>query len=242
VARSGWSSRDDIGGKRAWVIDQADGVEALSERVERRGFGASLNWTDEVFSRPRVENSLARGMPATLQFHAELWRRRRGWFDRLVRSFDASLKIRYDVWSKSYLLEQKGHPTRSALTLDSLATLLSHPLGIPVAPASDLERGPRYYVVMSVTLKPLTVEGHRGGRGLALRRGPDQARRRHRRDHRRPPRPVRRGTQLRRLRRSEGTRDLERVRSGGAVDDPEHVLKPISGHQSRRWVDGGLEA
>jgi predicted AAA+ superfamily ATPase len=37
-------SSDDIGAERAWVIDQAAGVEALSSRVERRGFSASLEW------------------------------------------------------------------------------------------------------------------------------------------------------------------------------------------------------
>jgi hypothetical protein len=119
---------------------------------------------DEVFS-PRVESSLARGMPATLQFHAELWRRRRGWFDRLVHSFDAAVKIRYEVWSKTYRIEQKGRPTMSAPSLDSVAVILSRPLGIPVAPASTVQSGARHYVVMSVTLKPLTVEDIEEGEG-----------------------------------------------------------------------------
>jgi hypothetical protein len=141
---------------------------ALDLELEVPRLESGTLWVDiamgEVFS-PRVENSLARGMPATLQFHAELWRRRRGWFDRLVHSFDASVKIRYEVWSKSYRIEQKGRPTMSAPTLDSVAVILSRPLGIPVAPASLLESGPRFYVVMAVTLKPLTVEDIEEGEG-----------------------------------------------------------------------------
>ena len=31
----------------------------------------------------RVENSLSRGMPATIQYRTELWRRRTGWFQKL---------------------------------------------------------------------------------------------------------------------------------------------------------------
>ena len=36
---------------------------------------------------PRVEESLVRGMPATLLISAELWRHRTGWFDRLSSHF-----------------------------------------------------------------------------------------------------------------------------------------------------------
>ena len=36
---------DDIGATRAWIVDQAEGVEPLSPRIERRGFATSLDWT-----------------------------------------------------------------------------------------------------------------------------------------------------------------------------------------------------
>jgi hypothetical protein len=119
---------------------------------------------DDVFS-PRVEGSLSRGMPATFQFHAELWRRRTAWFDRMESSFDASVKLRYDVWSKLYRLEQKGRPPMAAPTLDSVGAILSRPLGLPVAKAELLRPGARYYLAVSVTLKPLTVEDIEEGEG-----------------------------------------------------------------------------
>ena len=37
----------DIGASRAWIVDQADGPEPLSPRVERRGMAASLDWLPE---------------------------------------------------------------------------------------------------------------------------------------------------------------------------------------------------
>ncbi len=106
----------------------------------------------------RVRESLARGMPATLQLHAELWRRRNGWFDRLEATFDAEMRIRYEVWSDQYRVERPGaDPTRVA-TLDSVAALLSRPWALPVARIGQLQPRVRYYVVVNAVLKPLSVE------------------------------------------------------------------------------------
>jgi hypothetical protein len=119
---------------------------------------------DDVFS-PRVEGSLSRGMPATFLFHAELWKRRGAWFDRLESSFEASVKVRYDVWSKTYRMEQQGRPQITTSSLDSVAIILSRPLALPVARTTALEPRHRYYVVLSVTLKPLSVEDIEEGEG-----------------------------------------------------------------------------
>jgi hypothetical protein len=125
-------------------------------------------WADirlvEVIST-RVEQSLARGMPATLELHAELWRRRSAWFDRLEDSYDASLKIRYEVWSRTYRLERKGAPAISLGSLDSVRIFLSRPLALPVGRMDRLQPGGRYFVAISVALKPLTVEDIEEGEG-----------------------------------------------------------------------------
>ncbi len=106
----------------------------------------------------RIEESLARGMPATLQLHAELWRQRNGWFDRLEESFETELRIRYDVWSETYRLERQGSPPRILESLDSVTVALTRPWSIPVARVEDLKPGSRYYVVLTATLRPLSVE------------------------------------------------------------------------------------
>lgn len=107
---------------------------------------------------PRVAESLARGMPATLQLHAELWRRRRAWFDRLESSTDASVRIRYDVWSDSYLLERYGAETIVVGSPDSVATVLARPWVLAVGRVGQLSARSRYYVVLTATMRPLTVE------------------------------------------------------------------------------------
>jgi hypothetical protein len=125
-------------------------------------------WVDahlyDVFAR-RVEESLGRGMPATLQIHTELWRQRSGWFDRLSGSFDASIRIRYDVWLRSFRLERPGVAPIFASTLDSVRIVLSNPIALPVARLQGLPLDARYYVVVSAVLKPLSVEDIEEGEG-----------------------------------------------------------------------------
>lgn len=111
----------------------------------------------ELFSQ-RVAESLARGMPATLQVHAELWRRRRGWFDRLESSVDASVRIRYDVWSDTYLLERFGAEPIVVGSIDSAAAVLARPWVLTVGRVGQLTAKGRYYVSLTATLRPLTVE------------------------------------------------------------------------------------
>jgi hypothetical protein len=107
---------------------------------------------------PRVEDSLARGMPATLALHAELWRRRDGWLDAFEGGFDAELRLRYDFRSAAYRLERTGAPPLVVPGLDSVRVVLMRLLSLPVGRVGPLVAGQRYYVVVSATLKPLSVE------------------------------------------------------------------------------------
>lgn len=131
-------------------------VEVLATREQ----GGQV-WTDvrlgELFA-PRVVESLSRGMPATLRLHTDLWRHRRGWFDRLENSFDAEVRIRFDVWSRAYRLERRGAPTLGVSSLDSVETALSRPIALRVGRVGQLELGARYYVIVTATLKPLSIE------------------------------------------------------------------------------------
>lgn len=107
---------------------------------------------------PRIAESLARGMPATLRVQAELWRRRAAWFDKMEKSEDAVVRIRYDVWSDRYRIERYGMPVFEVSSIDSVATVLSRPWALPVGRVGQLQARSRYYVSVEATLKPLTVE------------------------------------------------------------------------------------
>ena len=112
---------------------------------------------DELFP-DRVRESLGRGMPATLTIHAELWRSRSGWFDRMEDSHDASVRIRYEVWNHSYRIERAGEPALVLSTLDSVEIVLSQPAAVRVGRVGELKPQSYYYVVIFATLKPLSVE------------------------------------------------------------------------------------
>lgn len=106
----------------------------------------------------RVEESLGRGMPATLQLHSELWRKRTAWFDRLEDSFDADLRVRFDVWSKEYRIERRGMRPETFDSFEALEAALMRPMAIKVGRLARLQPGGRYYVVVTATLRPLDVE------------------------------------------------------------------------------------
>jgi hypothetical protein len=107
---------------------------------------------------PRVEESLTRGMPATLELHAELWRRRSGWFDRLESSFDVSLRLRYEVWNRTYHIERAGARPLTLGSLDSVRVVLDRPLALPIGRGDRVASGARYYAVVTATLRPLSIE------------------------------------------------------------------------------------
>ncbi len=106
----------------------------------------------------RVEESLTRGMPATLDLHAELWRRRSGWFDRLESGFDVSLRLRYEVWNHTFHIERAGARPLVLGSLDSVAVVLGRPMALPIGRGERLVPGARYYAVVTATLRPLSIE------------------------------------------------------------------------------------
>lgn len=130
---------------------------SVSAPRERNGFVYVDTRVRDPFGE-RIGESLARGMPATLYLHTELWRRRSGWFDRLESSFDASVRVRYEVWNERYRLERAGAELVTVSSLDSVEVFLSRPWALPVGRVGGLRPEARYYVVVYATLKPLSVE------------------------------------------------------------------------------------
>ncbi len=150
------------------LVVLAPAADALTVDVQRPREREGYLWVDlqldDLFP-PRVEQSLSRGMPATLLLHVELWRRRSGWFDRLESTFESPLKIRYEVWSENFHIERPGAASMTLSSLDSVRIVLSRPLSLPVGRIAQIDAGARYYLAVSVTLKPLSVEDLEEGEG-----------------------------------------------------------------------------
>ena len=141
------------------LVAEAAGALELEVLTTREQWG--IVWTDVRLGGmfpPRVAESLSRGMPSTLRLQTELWRRRRGWFDRLESSFEAEVRIRYDVWSRAYRLERRGMAPTEVSSLDSVQAVLSRPIALRVGRVGELNGTSRYYVAVAATLKPLSIE------------------------------------------------------------------------------------
>ncbi|MEO5616393.1 MAG: DUF4390 domain-containing protein [Candidatus Eisenbacteria bacterium] len=145
----------------ACLLSLAGRAEALDIRLGLPRMRGDSVWIDVRLSEPlapRIRESLARGMPATLELRAELWHRRRGWFDRLEENVDAEIRIRYEVWNRTYRMDRRGAPPRFVGSLDSLQLALTRPLSLPVGRVHADTRGTRHFIVVSAVLRPLSVE------------------------------------------------------------------------------------
>ncbi len=133
---------------------------ALGEPYARAGHVVVDARLSELFE-DRVAQSLERGVPATIQVHAELWRRRGLWFDALESEFDATVRVRYGAWDERYVVERRGATPIRFATLDSVAVYLARPWSLPVGRLAALHPSARHYVAVTVTLKPLSAEDAR---------------------------------------------------------------------------------
>lgn len=143
------------------LLGSAGSARAFSIDVDVPRVAGGRVWTTVRLHEPldaRIERTLRRGAVATLHVRAELWRRRTGWFDRLERTADASLYLRYLSAKDAWTIDRPGGDRVSVSTADSLAIAITRPLGLPIAPATAIERGARYVVVITVTLRPLSVK------------------------------------------------------------------------------------
>ena len=101
-----------------------------------------------------------RGMPATLQLHVELWRRRDGWFDRMERSVDAARAAALRRLEARSGGSSARAPRRCSMrSLDSLEIALSRPdrAGDPRS-STACRRTAAATSWSTVTVKPLSVE------------------------------------------------------------------------------------
>jgi hypothetical protein len=140
------------------VAASASALDVALSRPRVRGSYVLLDARLSDLFDDRIRKSLTRGMPATIELHAELWRHRGGWFDHHEQSFVASVRIRYDVWDDIYRVDRPNAPTERFVAIDSLESYLSRPWGVPIARTERLQAGTRYYAVVTGTLRPVTVE------------------------------------------------------------------------------------
>jgi len=128
--------------------------------MERVAGAVCVSYRAEQPFTPRLEETLMRGMPATVSFEVGLWKRRTFWFDKLVVAIRSEHKVVYDEWAKSFRIRSGVNPPKSrvAANLDSLRSLLFTGRQIPVAAETALDSTGTYYVSVRVSIRPVEVE------------------------------------------------------------------------------------
>jgi hypothetical protein len=106
-----------------------------------------------------TRSSVERGLPITVRYTVELWRKRRLWFDKQLDSRVRAFRVHYDPGEKLYSVSgaDRYRVRETFQTLDAALERLS-PRVLEVHPRSELEGGSTYYLTVEMAVQPLTVE------------------------------------------------------------------------------------
>lgn len=109
-----------------------------------------------------TRNGVASGLPITVRYSVDLWRHRSHWFDQHVDARVESFRIRWDPRERSYTLEYPG-PGRRLDAFETLDDLLDELAvrDLPVHPRGALGETSRYFAVVEVAIRPLTLDEFR---------------------------------------------------------------------------------
>jgi hypothetical protein len=147
-----------VGGCAALAPAAALAVEIVGVRVTRLENHVAVALGHVQLLSPRVRESMERGMPATVRLTVDLWRDRPGWFDQHVRSEHAETRVGRNAWSDEYQMRRQAGPVLTLIDLDEVERELDRPTRVRLLPVSELSAGERYYAIVRVEVKPLSVE------------------------------------------------------------------------------------
>jgi hypothetical protein len=111
---------------------------------------------------PRTRNAIQSGLPITVRYTVELWRKRKLWFDKQIDSRVRRFRVGYDPGEKLYTLVGDGGRNRAETfdTLDAALERLS-PRTLDVHPRGGLNPDQNYFVTVEMAIQPLTLEEFR---------------------------------------------------------------------------------
>jgi len=144
-----------------WVPTTAtaqDAFAAVVDRVFIRSDSLLVDFSMDGLLSERIRDGLNRGLPMTMTYEVSLWRERSSWWDALESRTLTLFKVQRNVWDDRYFVDDEAGRRVWLPDLDALGRHLSRRRGETVAPLDGLEPDARYYVVVSPSLRPLTIE------------------------------------------------------------------------------------
>ncbi len=143
----------------------ADAIASQSSkpllRVERLGQSAgflTVTFTAANLFSPRIVETLSRGLPATLEYEIQLWKKRGAWFDKLVAVNRLSYRVVYDPWEDGFRVVTKEGSSQAVFDVEHIEHSLCFHVTGRVADLALLDAAATYYVLIRATLKPLSAE------------------------------------------------------------------------------------
>lgn len=135
-----------------------EAFRAVVDRVWIRSDSLLVDFSMDGLLSERIRDGLNRGLPMTMSYEVSLWRERSGWWDALESRTTSLHKVQRNVWDDRYFVDDETGRRVWLRDLDALGRHLSRRHGAAVAPLLGLEPDARYFVVVSPSLRPLTIE------------------------------------------------------------------------------------
>jgi len=165
------SGRGRCRARWAWGLAAAVGLVAGAEAAELRldrvaATSQGYVYVEFEFEAPfegMYHDALSSGLPTTLNYTIEVWQQRSGWWDKLEATYERRFRILRDLLNDLYYVVTPEEALRFTHE-DSLTAYVSR---VARGPSSNeppyfgrqlFQDGRTYYVVVTATLAPLTVE------------------------------------------------------------------------------------
>ena len=141
----------------------ADGVEVTRANIEASDEGYKLNVAYSFDLSRGMEEAIQHGVPLNFTTEIELTRPRWYWTDDQAVSTRQTVRIKYDVLTRQYIVSVVGSVQQSFGSLDEALFLIRRPSRWVIAPRGALKRGEIYTVSLRMYMdrellqKPLQV-------------------------------------------------------------------------------------
>jgi hypothetical protein len=141
------AAAEDDGGLRLRILNLAVNSDFLS-------FDLSL---EGAFDESK-EDALHKGFATYLTYTVELWRERGLWFDKLELTRSLTMKVTYDLWAESYIVQSRRDRVARFDTLEEVNSATARLKGLKLVEAERIKPDEQYYIAARAHLRPLTIE------------------------------------------------------------------------------------
>ncbi|KPJ59267.1 MAG: hypothetical protein AMJ46_11910 [Latescibacteria bacterium DG_63] len=134
------------------------GPTLFVEKVDENSGFLTVTFTAKDLFSPRIVETLARGLPATLSYEMQLWKERKMWFDKLLWVNRLSYRVKYDPWEDGFLIETREGVSPALFELEHVKNSLCWHVKGRLGSVRLVEPYAVHYVVVRATLKLLSPE------------------------------------------------------------------------------------